>query len=165
MCLSLDGTTGNWDRNGVTTLGFDAKTNTTSCNSSHLTSFAVLIRTRVVTETYLEKIIGSVFSYFFLCLSFIALIITLILYIVAGVEFIKVEMNILYLNYIIALLMAIGCYIVGIESVAQVDVLCTMVGLFLHYSWLSVFSWSLCNGILILYKLWIGKYNQISSHF
>ena len=163
MCLSLNGTTGNWDRYGVTTLGFDEKTNTTSCNSSHLTCFAVLIRTRVVKETDIEKIIGSVFSYFFLCLSFIALIITLILYIVAGMEFIKVEMNILYLNYIIAMLMAIGCFIVGTKSVVEVKVLCTMVGMFLHYSWLSVFSWSLCNGILILYRLSIGKY-RISSN-
>ena len=157
VCLSLDYATGNWVNRGVTTLGFDEKTNTTSCNSSHLTTFAVLIQTRVVNESLIEKIIGSTFSYILLSLSFIALIITLILYVVAGVEFIKVEMNIVYFNYTIALLMAIGCFIIGIESVVQVRILCTIVGLLLHYSWLSVFSWSLCNGILILYRLWFGK--------
>ena len=162
MCLSLDDTTGKWSDRGVTTLGFDKETNTTSCNSSHLTSFAVLIRTREIEESLTEKIIGSTFSYLFLCLSFIALIITLILYIVAGLDFIKVEMNILYLNYTIALLVAITSFIIGIESVREVKELCTMMGLLLHYSWLAVFSWSLCNGILILYRLWFGKYNIIT---
>ena len=157
MCLSLDDVTGRWSTAGVTTLGFDEKTNTTSCNSSHLTTFAVLIQTRKVTESYIEKIIGSTFSYVILCVSFLALVIALILYIVAGLDFIKVEMNILYFNYTISLLVAIGSFVVGIESVTQVEALCTMVGLLLHYSWLSVFSWSLCNGIFICYKLWFGK--------
>ena len=144
----------------MTTLGFDPGTNTIMCTSNHLTSFTVLIQAREARRremSYLEKIISSVFSYILLSISFLAMIVTLILFAVAGKEFLKVEMNILYLNYAIALTLGIGGFIIGIESVKDVLILCTIVGVFLHYVWLSVFSWSLCNGILIFYRLWIGK--------
>ncbi|KAI6660980.1 Phosphatidylinositol phosphatase PTPRQ-like isoform X2 [Oopsacas minuta] len=156
VCLALNDATGNWSSVGVMTLGFDMKTNTTSCTTSHLTSFAVLIQTKQLEVSFTEKIIGSTFSYILLCVSFVSLIITLILFFVAGRKFIKGDVHILYLNYTLAMLMAIGCFIIGVESVHSVDVLCTMIGLFLHYSWLSVFSWSMCNGILIFYLLFIG---------
>ena len=142
----------------MTTLGFDSETNITMCTSDHLTSFAVLIRAREREISYLEKIISSTFSYILLSISFLAMIVTLILFAVAGREFLKVEINIIYLNYAIALTLGIGGFIIGIESVKDVMILCTIVGVFLHYAWLSVFSWSLCNGILIFYKLWIGKF-------
>ena len=156
VCLALDNSTGTWSSEGIITR-FNRTTNTTACDANHLTTFAVLIQTKDKEISIIEKIIGSAFSYIFLCISFLALVITIILYFVAGIKFIKVEMNILYLNYAIALLMAIGCFIIGIESVSSVKWLCTMMGLFLHYSWLSVFSWSLCNGILIFYRLFIGQ--------
>ena len=163
MCLSLDDNSGLWSSDGVTTLGFDPETNITMCTSNHLTSFAVLIQAREREMSYLGKIISSTFSYILLSISFIAMIVTLILFAVAGKEFLKVEMNILYLNYAIALTLGIGGFIIGIESVKDVMILCTIVGVFLHYTWLSVFSWSLCNGILIFYRSCTGS--SISTEF
>ena len=84
------------------------------------------------------------------------------LYIVAGRDFIKVEINIIYFNYTIALLMAVGSLVVGIESVLQVTTLCIMGGVCFHYFWLSVFSWSLCDVLFILYRLWFSELNYQS---
>ena len=89
VCLFLNDTTGDWSRAGVTTLGFDKNTNITRCTSNHLTSFTVLQVSQPldVTPADIKKIIGSVFSYFLLCLSFLSLLVTLMLYIVAGRDF------------------------------------------------------------------------------
>ena len=135
----------------------DQELNTTTCGANHLTSFAVLIQVKEFPKSDIEKIIGSVFSYFLLSISFLFLIATLIIFCVAGKKFLNVEMNILYLNYAIALTCATGFFIFGIELGKYHHISCTIVALFLHYFWSTVFSWSLCNAVLIFYRLFIGK--------
>ena len=70
VCLFLNDTTGDWSRAGVTTLGFDKKTNITKCSSNHLTSFTVLQVSQPldVTPADIKKIIGSVLATFY-CVS------------------------------------------------------------------------------------------------
>ncbi|KAI6660984.1 Adhesion G-protein coupled receptor D1-like isoform X2 [Oopsacas minuta] len=134
----------------------DDEMNTTTCETNHLTSFAVLIQVKPVEVSFVEKIIASVFSYFLLSISFLFLLATLILFCIGGRTFLKVEMNILYLNYGIALTCANGLFLFGVELGKFHPVSCTIVALFLHYFWSTVFSWSLCNAILIFYRLFIG---------
>ena len=122
-----------------------------------MTSFAVLIQVKSFPKSNIEKIIGSVFSYIILSISFLFLIATLIMFCIAGRKFLKVEMNILYLNYGVALTCAIGLFLFGIELGKYHKISCTVVALFLHYFWCTVFSWSLCNALLIFYRLFIGK--------
>ena len=99
----------------------------------------------------------SVFSYLLVGISFIALLVSFILFIVAGKRFFKVETNIIYFNYCLSMLLATGLFLFGIEAGTFNDVICKIVAFALHYTWLSVFTWTLCNGILILFKLVISK--------
>ena len=137
----------------------DEETNTTTCQSSHLTSFAVLIQTRTFPRSNIEIIIASTFTYILLSLSFFFLLASLILFILGGRKFLKIEMNILYLNYGIALTVANGLFIFGVQLGSFHLISCTIVALLLHYFWSAVFSWSLCNAILIFYRLFIGLFS------
>ena len=136
----------------------DKEKNITTCETSHLTSFAVLIQVKPFEPSFVEKIIASVFSYLLLSISFLFLIATLILFCIGGRKFLKVEMNILYLNYCIALTCATGLFLFGVELGKFHTISCTIVALTLHYFWICVFSWSFCNALLILYRLFIGKF-------
>ena len=129
----------------------------TTCEASHMTSFAVLIQVKPSEPSFVEKIIASVFSYLLLSISFLFLIATLILFCIGGRKFLKVEMNILYLNYCIALTCATGLFLFGVELGKYSHISCTIVAITLHYFWICVFSWSFCNALLILYRLFIGK--------
>lgn len=141
---------------GVSTLQ-QLGSNMTICRSNHLTSFAVLISRRAPAISELEKILSSSITYILLSASLICLVATFGIYFYAGKEFIKIEMNILYFNYLIALTLATALFIFGIETVYKYNIPCTIVALLLHYFWTAVFSWALCNGMYIFYKLWIGK--------
>ena len=136
----------------------DNDKNITTCETSHLTSFAVLIQAKPFEPSFVEKIIASVFSYLLLSISFLFLIATLILFCIGGRKFLKVEMNILYLNYCIALTCANGFFLFGVELGKYSPISCTIVALCLHYSCSCVFSWSFCNALLIMYRLFIGKF-------
>ena len=142
----------------------DNDNNITICEASHMTSFAVLIQTRPFEPTFIEKIIASVFSYLLLSISFLFLISALILFCIGGRKFLKVEMNILYLNYCIALICANGLFLFGVELGKYSLISCTIIAISLHYFWLCVFSWSLCNAILIMYRLFIGKFRSCTDY-
>ncbi|WP_411023019.1 7 transmembrane receptor, partial [Salmonella sp. s51228] len=46
------------------------------------------------------------------------------------------------------------------ESLYKFNIPCTIVALLLQYFWTAVFSWALCNGIYIFYKLWIARLSE-----
>ena len=151
--MFLDGT--NWVSNG---LGTDQKSqNFTNCISPHFTSFAVFVTPYEIEKSPGESIALSVISYVFVGISFISLLISLIIFIVAGKPFFKVETNIVYFNYCLSMLLATGLFMLGIQVGTYNIVLCKIIAFLLHYSWLAVFTWTLCIGILIMHKIVIGE--------
>ena len=107
------------------------------------------------------KLALSIISYILISISFIFLIASLILFIAAGKAFFKIETNIVYFNYCISMLLATGIFLFGVESGKFNRAVCMIVAFLLHYTWLAVFTWTLCIGILIMYKLVISKLKYI----
>ena len=144
-----------WSTNGLTTNA--TENNVTFCDSDHFTSFAVFVTPRRLPDDNLSRI-ASIVSYVLVSISFISLIISLILFLLSGKNFFKVEANIIYFNYCLAMTLAFGLFLFGIESGKFHMIMCMIIAFLLHYIWLAVFVWTLCNGILIMYKLTIGEY-------
>ena len=140
-----------WSDEGLRT---DEMDNVTFCYTDHLTSFAVFVTPRDLGP---DNRIASIVSYAVVSISFISLIVSLVLFILSGKKFFKVEANIVYFNYCLSLTLAFGLFLFGIETGKFNEIVCKIIAFLLHYLWLSVFVWTLCNGILIIYKLTLGK--------
>ncbi|KAI6650378.1 hypothetical protein LOD99_5815 [Oopsacas minuta] len=150
-CVYLDGN--NWVDDGLTTVL--QPNDFTLCKSFHFTSFAVFV-TPYDTPDGTATVVLDVFSYILVSISFISLIISLILFCIAGKAFFKVETNIVYFNYCIAMLLATGIFLFGIDTGTFNRSVCMIIAFALHYTWLAVFTWTLCIGILIMFKLVIS---------
>ena len=153
ICVFLNGT--DWVSNGLDTDQESQKI--TNCISSHFTSFAVFVTPHEINRSYAETIALSFFSYLFVGISFISLLISLFIFIIVGKPFFKVEANIVYFNYCLSMLLATGLFMFGIQVGTYNIVSCKIIAFLLHYSWLAVFTWTLCIGILIIYKIVIGE--------
>ena len=151
-----------WSTSGLTTNATD--NNITFCDSDHFTSFAVFVTPREIPDDDLSRI-ASIVSYVLVSISFIALIISLVLFLLSGKNFFKVEANIIYFNYCLAMTLAFGLFLFGIESGKFHIIMCMVIAFLLHYIWLAVFIWTLCNGILIMYKLTIGELIECCCDF
>ena len=153
ICSSLNQSS--WSTEGLTT-GATEK-NITFCFTVHFTSFAVFVTPRKLMGSDDLKRIASVVSYVLVSISFIFLLLSLVLFLLSAKTFFKVEANIVYFNYCLAMTLAFGLFIFGIETGTIHKTACMVIAFGLHYIWLAVFVWTLCNGILIMYKLTIGK--------
>ena len=134
--------------------------NPTVCESNHLTSFGVLIRERDQEIGRREEQALSFISYILLSSSLIALILSILIFIVIHKEFFQIEMNRIYFNYALSLALAILTFIFGIQLTSIHPIACSLSVFLLHYFWLAVFSWSLCVSIEIIYLLWITSLNR-----
>ena len=143
-----------WSTNGLTTDA--AEDNLTYCYTDHFTSFAVFVTPRQLPNDEFSRI-ASLVSYVLVSISLVALVVSLILFLISGKYFFKVEANIVYFNYCLAMTIAFGLFLFGIESGKFHIIACMTIAFLLHYIWLAVFIWTLCNGILIMYKLTIGE--------
>ena len=162
VCLFFDTNLRKWSNRGIRFVQYDYQTRTVVCNTNHLSSFAVLIQTKESNENLTEKILFSVTSYTLLIISFLSLIAIIGIFIWGGRRFIDIErnteINILYLNQTLALLLATGLFIFGIEGAAKINpVLCTIVAVLLQYLWTAVLAWCLCIGIYLFYRTFIGE--------
>ena len=146
-----------WETTGIMTV-VDRQSGVVTCQTSHLTSFAVLTLTltRESTASEVETLALRVVSYILLSFSLIALLVSLILFILSGKRFFDVEMNRMYFNYALALTLAISSFLFGVNLGVLNHTLCVIVTIIVHYFWLSVFTWGLCIAILISYLLTFG---------
>ena len=156
VCTFLDEDIGQLVQGNVVTIP-SAGVDVTSCQTMHLTSFGVLVRARSIPLSESETLAISIISYILLSISLIFLVVSIILFLISARSFFKVETNILYFNYALALIFATSVFIFGIQSARNSHVGCSIVGFLLHYTWLSVFSWSSAISIFIIYILYFGK--------
>ena len=129
-----------------------------TCFTKHLTSFAVLVTPYRINTNSTDYAVTRIISYALGSLSFICLTLSLILFIAAGKDFFKIESNLVYFNSCLAIYFAMTLYVFASQSFTFNIFLCKAVAFLLHYTWLALFSWMLCIGILILYSIFIGKY-------
>ena len=150
-CVFFNVELGRWDDTGLRTIVTDTGV---ECDTDHFTSFGVLVRPSQ-TELTKEQNLGlSIVTYILLSVSLILLAVSIFLYLVTCRTTLRVEGNIIYFNYAIALFLATAIFIFGIQSATDSYTGCFIVTLVMHYTWLCVFAWSLCIGILLFYKIW-----------
>jgi hypothetical protein len=139
--FKTNSTPGQWVSSGVTTI----QINDTSilCLSNHLTSFSVLVSIGSAessdTLTYITFIGCGI--------SLLALLITLIV-LIAFRSYLLFERNFININFVIALMLALIFFMAGIDQSSNRDA-CKAMTVLLHYFFLAVFCWMLCEAYLL----------------
>ena len=149
-CVFWDEERGVWNNTGLTFEGQSG--NQYNCSSIHTTSFALLFN--LVPKppiTYGERLAQSIITYILACTSLLALLSAIGLYFFMGKAFLRKRINQVHLNFCIAYAIALSLFLLQ-EAALNHPVACKIFALLMHYSWLTVFSWSLCEGIFIYFK-------------
>ncbi|XP_065916119.1 uncharacterized protein [Dysidea avara] len=156
--LTQNGVTGGWDTNNVVVV--DVNDTFITCNSTHLTSFAVLVDVTGGTskQSKEEATALKIVSYIGCSVSIVCSVIAICLLLIYRNTILKGTHNFTHLNLAIALLLSLLVFVGGIESGTYNKVVCTVVAALLHYLFTAVFSWMLCEGIL-LYVFLVKVFN------
>ncbi|XP_065916129.1 adhesion G protein-coupled receptor E2-like isoform X3 [Dysidea avara] len=156
--LTQNGVTGGWDTNNVVVV--DVNDTFITCNSTHLTSFAVLVDVTGGTskQSKEEATALKIVSYIGCSVSIVCSVIAICLLLIYRNTILKGTHNFTHLNLAIALLLSLLVFVGGIEGGTYNKVVCTVVAALLHYLFTAVFSWMLCEGIL-LYVFLVKVFN------
>ncbi|XP_077991166.1 adhesion G-protein coupled receptor D1-like [Glandiceps talaboti] len=146
-CVFLDNG-GDWSTTGC--LVDDLGSSNIQCKCNHLTNFAVLMSMNSIKLSHANEIALQVITYVGCSISLICLFFALVLLLVLR-ELSSSRITILK-NLIVALLLAEVLFMTGIRA-TESTMLCTIIAIFLHYLYLSVFSWMLVQGIQLLVKI------------
>ncbi|XP_065909619.1 uncharacterized protein [Dysidea avara] len=151
--FSLHEGRGGWDTEGVTTIS--VTNNTITCNSSHLTSFAVLVDVsgghKDISKE--ERSILSLVSYVGCGVSIICLLVAITILVYYSKTLTKGIHNFVHINLSVALLLALAIFVGGIETAKDFKYACKVVAALLHYFFTAVFTWMLCEGIMLYFLL------------
>ncbi|XP_041262659.1 adhesion G-protein coupled receptor D2 [Onychostruthus taczanowskii] len=122
----------------------------TACFCNHTTNFAILLQVYEMERTTKEEFTLQTLTFIGCGVSFCALIVTFILFLVVGVP--KSERTTVHKNLILAL--AAGEALLMFSELAKPSqVLCFMVTAFLHLFFMAAFSWMLVEGLLLWSKV------------
>ncbi|XP_065915845.1 adhesion G protein-coupled receptor L4-like isoform X2 [Dysidea avara] len=134
--------TGGWSSDGI--IQDNNPSPPVICRATHLTSFSVLVSSADAAKDSPEL---HIVSYVGCGVSIICLLLT----IGAILLFRKTALNathyLVHLNLSIALLFGLIVFVCGVERAE--DWRCNMVAILLHYLFLCVFCWTLCEAIMI----------------
>ncbi|XP_065915266.1 uncharacterized protein [Dysidea avara] len=153
LCVFWDFENGGWSTKGVTTKGYNRNRSVVHCTSSHLTSFAILVGASGTDEEALSFI-----SYIGCGISIACLTLTIAALVLLRKKIFNKIQHFIHLNLSIALLLGLITFVAGIEAANDSDVGCTLVAVILHYTFLAVFCWMLCEGIVIYILLYFVFY-------
>ncbi|NXH00761.1 AGRD2 protein, partial [Loxia leucoptera] len=122
----------------------------TACFCNHTTNFAILLQVYELERTTTEEFTLQTLTFIGCGVSFCALMVTFILFLVVGVP--KSERTTVHKNLILAL--AAGEALLMFSELAKPSqVLCFMVTAFLHLFFMAAFSWMLVEGLLLWSKV------------
>ncbi|NXV67212.1 AGRD2 protein, partial [Molothrus ater] len=123
----------------------------TACFCNHTTNFAILLQVYEMEQrTSKEEFTLQTLTFIGCGVSFCALMVTFILFLVVGVP--KSERTTVHKNLILAL--AAGEALLMVSELAKPNqVLCFMVTAFLHLFFMAAFSWMLVEGLLLWSKV------------
>nr|XP_013812014.1 PREDICTED: adhesion G-protein coupled receptor D2 [Apteryx mantelli mantelli] len=122
----------------------------TACFCNHTTNFAVLLQVYDVHRTIKEELMLQTLTFIGCGVSFCALIVTFILFLVVGVP--KSERTTVHKNLIFALAAAEALLMFS-ELAKTNQVVCFTVTAFLHLFFMAAFSWMLVEGLLLWSKV------------
>ncbi|NXK40826.1 AGRD2 protein, partial [Piprites chloris] len=122
----------------------------TACFCNHTTNFAILLQVYEMQMTTKEEFTLQTLTFIGCGVSFCALIVTFILFLVVRVP--KSERTTVHKNLIFAL--AAGEALLMLSELAKSNqVLCFLVTAFLHLFFMAAFSWMLVEGLLLWSKV------------
>ncbi|NXM10973.1 AGRD2 protein, partial [Ploceus nigricollis] len=122
----------------------------TACFCNHTTNFAILLQVYEMKRTTKEEFTLQTLTFIGCGVSFCALMVTFILFLVVRVP--KSERTTVHKNLILAL--AAGEALLMFSELAKTNqVLCFMVTAFLHLFFMAAFSWMLVEGLLLWSKV------------
>ena len=149
-----------WSRDGVYA-GGGSVANRFVCSSSHLTSFSVLSNASLnSTNEDLSSLIIfvlSIITYVLSIVSIIALIAAIVIFLLLGKELYKKDLYMAHFNYAISLTLSLAMFVIAVQSatVTNSPIACGIIAGIVHYTFLSVFAWSFCEAVLIVYLLFV----------
>ncbi|NXP24118.1 AGRD2 protein, partial [Scytalopus superciliaris] len=122
----------------------------TVCLCNHTTNFAILLQVHEMQTTTKEEFTLQTLTFIGCGVSFCALIVTFILFLVVRVP--KSDRTTVHKNLIFALAAGEGLLMFS-ELAKSNQVLCFMVTAFLHLFFMAAFSWMLVEGLLLWSKV------------
>ncbi|CAI7992619.1 Latrophilin-like protein LAT-2 [Geodia barretti] len=157
---------GGWSLEGIQVISSVTRDNVTTVvfNSTHLTSFAVLVDVAGGLEgTPKEELLAlKIFSYIGCAISTVCLFITVLFYLAMGKKLFSAIHYFVHLNLAISLLLGYLVFVLGIELGNSNKVACGFVAALLQYLFLSAFCWMMCEGIM-LYLMLIVVFSRLSK--
>ncbi|XP_038066462.1 adhesion G protein-coupled receptor L2-like [Patiria miniata] len=141
----------NWSGEGVERGKYDKDCPCVICMTYHMTNFAVLMAVDGVPLEGPHALLLSIISYIGCGLSLLCLVIAIILFIVLR-ELNSTRMGIVK-NLCVALFLAQLLFVAGIETAKVNEYACKAVAALLHYFFLCVMAWMLCNGLYLYQKV------------
>eukprot|EP00731_Ephydatia_muelleri_P004746 Em0002g922a len=128
------------------------------CNSTHLTSFAVLL----AVENFPDSEALTIISYIGCGISMAGLLATIVFFLTFKKKLIEKPHNFIHLNLAIALFLAFLVFVAGVETAKHNEAACKVVAALLQYFWLSAFCWMMCEGVM-LYLMLIVVFSSLKD--
>ncbi|XP_068700700.1 uncharacterized protein [Montipora foliosa] len=120
------------------------------CETHHFTSFAVLIKHKDTQLSKKDRLALSIITYVGCGVSTVALIITLIVFL--SIESLSADRHKIHTNLVVSLLLAQVLFLAGIKETSN-KVICKTIAVFLHYFFLTAFTWMLVEGLHLYLKV------------
>lgn len=139
-----------WSKDGVQEVKLVSSPTRTVCQTYHFTSFAVLIQHKKQPLSPANKLALSIITYIGCGVSTAALIITLV--ILLSLETLSSERHKIHMNLVFSLLLAQILFLAGIQETSS-PTICKIIAAFLHYFFLTAFTWMLVEGFHLYLKV------------
>ncbi|KAJ7381531.1 hypothetical protein OS493_001680, partial [Desmophyllum pertusum] len=150
QCSFWNNKHGVWSTDGVQELKPNSSSTQTVCQTDHFTSFAILMQHRKIPLSKEDSLALSIITYIGCGVSTAALIITLIIFL--SIESLSSERHKIHTNLVVSLLLAHVLFLAGIQETSS-KVLCKVIAAFLHYFFLTAFTWMLVEGLHLYLKV------------
>ncbi|XP_067052807.1 adhesion G protein-coupled receptor L4-like isoform X2 [Acropora muricata] len=150
QCSFWDSNESYWSAEGLKLIS-PVNSQSTVCETNHFTSFAVLIKHHRATElSDSDKLALSIITYIGCGLSTVALALTLIVFL--SVESLSTDRHKIHMNLTLSLLLAQVLFLAGIKETSN-QVTCKIIAVFMHYLYLTAFTWMLVEGLHLYLKV------------
>ncbi|XP_015754902.1 PREDICTED: adhesion G-protein coupled receptor D1-like [Acropora digitifera] len=149
QCSFWDNNKSNWSAEGIKQIS-SVDSELTVCETNHFTSFAVLIKPRATELSHRDKLALSIITYVGCGVSTVALSITLIVFL--SIESLSADRHKIHMNLVLSLLLAQVLFLAGIGETSN-KVICKIIAVFMHYFYLTAFTWMLVEGLHLYLKV------------
>jgi hypothetical protein len=146
-CVFWDSNTDKgWSMDNVSAVETDSDRMVT-CQSSHLTSFTVLVD---YTPGVSRNLAFTVVSYVGCAISLVCVLLSLIFFLSLKKEVIEKTVYFVHANLCISLLLGLFLFFfIEVGGRYQIEAACSIVTFLIHYAFLSIFCWMMCEAVMM----------------